>query len=168
MDFQEAVVFIGAVIIVVAAGAILGAVIRGRSIKQSEKVGAIQQKKADLYAEIIGALDTIVEDNDQKKQWFIHRYYQALVYAPDNVISSINRYLDGVTAMGADLSPDKIMELRGKAVKAMRNDIQGYLSSRTKIQLPELYRIEIKSPAYSPHKENQKQKSKPKPVSQEK
>lgn len=168
MDFQEAIVFISAVIIVVAAGVVLGAVIRGRSIKQSEKLGLIQQRKAELYAEIIGALDTIVDDNDQKKQWFIHRYYQALVYAPDNVISSINRYLDGVTAMGADLSPDKIMELRGKAVRAMRSDIQNYLNHKTKLPLPELYRIEVKPPIRTPQKDNSKEKVKPKPVSQEK
>lgn len=167
MDFQEAIIFVSAVIIVVAAGVVLGAVIRGRSIKQSEKVGSIQQRKAELYSEIIGALDTIVDDNDQKKQWFIHRYYQALVYAPDNVIASINRYLDGVTAMGADLSPDKIMELRGKAVRSMRADIQGYLNAKTRLPLPELYRIEVKAPVHSAPKEESK-KSKPKPVAQEK
>lgn len=167
MDFQEAVIFISAVIIVVAAGVVLGAVIRGRSIKQSEKLGQIQQQKAELYSEIIGALDTIIEANDQKKQWFIHRYYQALIYAPDNVITTINRYLDGVTAMGADLSPDKIMELRGKAVKAMRNDIQGYLNNRSRLPLPELYRIEVKTPDV-PEKNKQSGRTKPKPVSQEK
>ncbi len=167
MDFQEAVIFISAVIIVVAAGVVLGAVIRGRSIKQSEKLGQIQQHKAELYSEIIGALDTIIEANDQKKQWFIHRYYQALIYAPDNVIATINRYLDGVTAMGADLSPDKIMELRGKAVKAMRKDIQGYLNNRSRLPLPELYRIEVKTPDV-PEKNKQNGRTKPKPVSQEK
>lgn len=167
MDFQEAIVFISAVIIVVAAGVVLGAVIRGRSIKQSEKIGLIQQQKAELYAEIIGALDTIVEANDQKKQWFIHRYYQALIYAPDNVISSINRYLDGVTAMGADLSPDKIMELRGRAVRAMRVDIQGYLNNKSRLALPELYRIEVKPPEAT-NNAAEKAKSKPKTVSQEK
>lgn len=146
MNFQEAVIFISAVIVIVSAGIVLGAALRGRTIRQSEKQGAAQLRKSELYSEIIGALDSIAIDNDQKKQWFIHRYYQALVIAPDEVVHAINRYLDGVTAIGADLSPDKMMELRGKAVMAMRNDLQNYFGNKTKLPLPELYKIEVRQP----------------------
>jgi hypothetical protein len=118
--------------------------LRGRSARRAEQTAGLNARKAELYAELIGALDGIGEANDQRKQWFIHRYYQGLVYAPDSVVTSLNRYLDAVTSIGAELSSERLMELRGAAVRAMRADIQRLYDSKTRLPLPELYKIEVK------------------------
>jgi hypothetical protein len=59
------------------------------------------------------------------------------------VVRDLNRYLDAVTAAKDN---DEITELRGQAVKAMRSDLQRSLKGKTRLGLPELYRIEIKPP----------------------
>jgi hypothetical protein len=149
MNFQDAVIFLAGIIIIVSAGVVLGAALRGRGVRRAEQTAQLNARKAELYAEMIGALDNIAEANDQRKQWFIHRYYQALVYAPDSVVSALNRYLDAVTAIGAELSSEHLMELRGQAVRTMRVDVQSMYDAKMRLALPELYKIEVRSQSAS-------------------
>ncbi len=142
MDFSDAVVFIAAIIIVTGAGIALGTLLSGRGHKKTQALAPALARKADLYADLISALDTLHEADDRRKQWFIHRYYQALILAPDAVIVSVNRFLDGVTAESP--AAEKLMELRGQAVKAMRDDVQQSYAAPTKLALPELYKVEVR------------------------
>jgi hypothetical protein len=120
VNFQDAVIFLAAVIVIVSAGVVLGAVLKGRGQRQLDADAHLQGRKAELYAEIIGALDSVSESDDRRKQWFIHRYYQGLVYAPDSVVRALNRYLD--VAADASSNQETVMELRARVVKQMRDD----------------------------------------------
>ncbi|TAK89628.1 hypothetical protein EPO04_00775 [Patescibacteria group bacterium] len=145
MDFQQAIEFMAAVLVVAGSGIVLGVAIRGRGqVKAQAQANQAQSKLADLYAEIIGELDEVTKADERRKQWFIHRYYQALVTAPDSVIRALNRYLDAVGTV-EDVDTKQIMELRGALIKAMRQDIQQSVGTKTKLHPQELYKIEIRS-----------------------
>lgn len=144
MDFQQAIEFIAGVLIVAGAGIILGIAIRGRGqLRAQAQANYAQGKLADLYAEIIGELDEVTSADERRKQWFIHRYYQALVTAPDSVVRALNRYLDAVGSAHST-EPKQVMELRGELIKAMRQDVQQAAGLRTKLHPQELYKIEVR------------------------
>lgn len=145
MDFQQSIEFMAGVLIVAGSGIVLGIAIRGRGqLRAQAQATNTQTKLADLYAEIIGELDEVASADERRKQWFIHRYYQALVTAPDEVVRALNRYLDAVgSAEGSE--PKQVMELRGALIKAMRQDVQKAGGLRTKLHPRELYKIEVRS-----------------------
>lgn len=148
MDFQQSIEFMAGVLIVAGSGIVLGIAIRGRGqLRAQAQATNTQTKLADLYAEIIGELDEVASADERRKQWFIHRYYQALVTAPDEVVRALNRYLDAVgSTEGAE--PKQVMELRGALIKAMRQDVQKAGGLRTKLDSRELYKIEVRSNAF--------------------
>lgn len=144
MDFQQAVEFVAGILIVAGAGIVLGVAIRGRGqLRAQAQANYAQSKLADLYAEIIGELDEVTNADERRKQWFIHRYYQALVIAPDSVVRALNEYLDAVGS-GNEVDPKQVMELRGRLVKAMRIDILNANGTKTRLRPAELYKIEVR------------------------
>lgn len=149
MDFQQAIEFMAGVLIVAGSGIVLGIAIRGRGqLRAQAQATNTQTKLADLYAEIIGELDEVASADERRKQWFIHRYYQALVTAPDEVVRALNRYLDAVGSTEGS-EQKQIMELRGALIKAMRQDVQKAGGLRTKLHSRELYKIEVRSNAFN-------------------
>lgn len=150
MNFQEAVIFLSAMIVIVAAGVVLGAVLRSRSMSGEQERANHQTKLSELYAEIIGELDEVTNADERRKQWFIHRYYQALVMAPDSVMKTLNDYLDAVAIMDQRQDTAKLMELRGKVVQSMRKDIQKGVGRKTKLATTQLYKIEVRPAQHKP------------------
>lgn len=144
MNFQEAVIFLSAVVVIVSAGVVLGAALKARSMSGERERANHQAKLGELYAEIIGELDEVSSADERRKQWFIHRYYQALVMAPDNVLKALNQYLDAVAAMDQKQDATKLMELRGEVVQVMRKDIQKGIGRKTKVSPAQLYKIEVR------------------------
>ncbi len=149
MSFTDAVTFLAAILAIIAAGAFLGSSLRGRSQRRQEQLNAVHSRKYDLYVEIIGALDSLTNASDRQKQWFIHRYYQSLMVAPDAIVTPLNRYLDNLTAED-NSNHDKLMEMRGQLVMAMRQDILSSVDMKTTLSVPELYKIEVRTDDYEP------------------
>lgn len=144
MDLQEAITYVAAIITVVGAGVLLGAALRGRGQHISHVSAQAYAKKTELYSEIISSLDTVAEADSGRKQWFIHRYYQLLAYAPDHVIRHLNHYLDSVSAVGAELSSEGMLEIRGRVIRAMRRDLHAHAGTKTNLKIRDFYKIEVK------------------------
>lgn len=151
MTFSDSIVFAAALLVIVGSGVLLGYVLRGRSLARQSRDDSssseLTNRLVELYSEIIGSLDDLSGPNEQRKQWFIHRYYLALVAAPDEVVLAVNRYLDSVTQAG--LTGDQRMAARANVVAVMRRDIMNRQGRRSAVSSEQLYRIELKNPSAS-------------------
>lgn len=137
MDFQNSVIFAAALIVIAGAGILLGMAIRGRN---NQSIESIEGRKAILYSEIVMSMDNLATASSEYKQYFIQRYYQALVYAPDTVVKALNNYLASV-AGGADT--EKLLADRDAAVLAMRRDVLGNLNDKTSLNPTDLQTIAV-------------------------
>lgn len=137
MDFQTSVEFAGALIVVVGSGIFLGMGIKSRRNEVAENV---HSRKALLYSEIVMSMDNLSDSSAEYKQYFVHRYYQGLVYAPDTVIKSLNEYL---VAIARGDRGDKLLDVRDNAVLAMRRDMMRNVGGFTRLGKADLQTIEI-------------------------
>lgn len=137
MDFTDAVVFIASVFVIVAAGAVLGWGL-ARSRKQANASDVVP-----VYRQLIGSMDGLRAANDDHKKVFIEGYYAALVYAPDEVISPLNTFLQASTKTDGEYDPSVVSAARDLAVAAMRKHIQGLQGQGSKLSAADLYSIEI-------------------------
>lgn len=137
MDLQSSVEFAAALIVVVGSGIVLGMVIRP---KDKEAIEWIQARKTILYSEIVMSMDNLVQSSAEYKQYFIQRYYQALIYAPDSVVRALNAYME---VAAKDSSGEDLLAARDTAVFAMRRDVAARIGSPTKLRKSELQTIEV-------------------------
>jgi hypothetical protein len=140
MDFKDAVEFLAGVFIIVGAGIWLGYGLRGRSGKPDPHA---VHRKADLYAEIIHAMDKLTAADRLAKDHFVEFYYQGLIEASDSVVKSLNKYLEVVS--NPDSSDDQVTIARDNVALAMRRDVQE-VSGGTKLRSADLLSIEVKDP----------------------
>jgi hypothetical protein len=132
MDFQDSVVFLGAMLVVVLAGGLVGWLLARRG----DHGGFLTDYKIELYASIISLLDGLRQAPEEDKHQFVDYYYQVLLMGGDEVVQSINRYLQ-------ETGPKD--EVRNGVVTAMRKEVTQNLGTRSSLQADEMLSIEVKS-----------------------
>jgi hypothetical protein len=137
MSFSDSVIFVAAIVIIVSAGVLLGAGLRGRRRSGNPEVAA---GKAALYAEIAQSIDGLGQAGNDLKRYFMQRYYQSLIYASDDVIKKLNVFLDTDPKSSSEVRE----QARDAALIAMRRDIQNELGQATSLRAEDLYKIELK------------------------
>ena len=138
MDFNDAMEFIAAIIVLIVAGALLGAAI-GRRRKQLPEI--ILRERLKAYADLLTTIDNIRDAEIIHKRRFILAYQRAVLYAPDNVMQSLDKLVQSAAADEYD--PAATMEARDAAVLAIRQDALTSAGRHTGIKPSELLSIEI-------------------------
>jgi hypothetical protein len=138
MDLTSAVEYLAAIIVIVAAGAVLGATLRRRPQNPQ-----LRRERVNVYSEVIGLMDGLRMATAAHKRHFVDAYYQALLYAPDSVLSSLNKFVQAVTQPDEKYDSSAAMEARDAAVRAMRVDTQAQFQLGTTLPMAELFSIEV-------------------------
>jgi hypothetical protein len=141
MDFQEALIFISAIIIVVSAGVVLGALLRGRTSNSAKPI--FTHDKANMYARVTEVIDKIPKTGAEQRHRLADLYYDSLIYAPDYVIKAFNHYIR-VAAKAIDPYSEEMLNAKDGLIIVMRQDIQESLGSKSKLTIHDILSIEIK------------------------
>lgn len=141
MDFQSAVQYVAAILVIIVAGALLGMALRSRQEKRSPLTYGYYTQKATVYGELIHLMDALSSASPEHKAEFVRRYYQALLHAPDNVIIWLNRFLATITD---NKTEEEVMDARAQAILAMRQDLLRFLKEETHLSPADLNSIEVK------------------------
>lgn len=147
MDFQEAIIFVAAIIIVISAGVVLGAALRGRGHNPAKSM--FTHDKANMYARVTEVIDKIPKTGADQRHRLADLYYDALIYAPDYVIKAFNHYIR-VAAKAIDPYSEEMLNAKDGLVIAMRQDIHDYLGVKSKLSVHDVLSIEVKDTSINP------------------
>ncbi len=142
MDLPQSIQYAAAIIVIVGAGVLLGFSLRRR---QPLQAAHSQHERLQTYADLINSMDGLRTADERHKAEFVAAYYRALVYAPDSVVTSLNAFLQTVTASEGQYESSKQTAARDAAVLQMRRDAQKQLDNTTNLKQGNLYSIEVNS-----------------------
>jgi len=143
MDFTASIEYLAAIIVIVAAGALLGSGLRRRADNQ-----VVQSERTKAYASLIGSIDELRGASLEQKRRFAGAYRRTLLYGSDAVVRSLSQFVWTVGAPEADYDPLAALEARDEVILAMRRDTQALLGAKTALDADDLLSVEVdESPA---------------------
>ncbi len=138
MDFTANIEYLGAIVVLVVAGALLGAALRRRTANH-----ALEVERGKAYADLLASIDELRGARLKQKRHFASAYQQVLLYGSDRVVRALGRFVWAVAAPESEHDPIGVMQRRDAVILAMRRDTQSLLGKHTRLDGADLLSVGV-------------------------